>query len=111
MQTSLQGIANRARIDKGARFRDLYRLLNEANLRWCFYQLRKDASPGVDRVTFEMYERSLEANLEDLVGRLKQKRYRAKLVRRKHIPKGNGKTRPLGIPVLEDKLIQLAVSM
>jgi group II intron reverse transcriptase/maturase len=57
-----------------------------------------------------MYERSLDANLAGLVERLKEKKYRAKLVRRKDIPKGNGKVRPLGIPVLEDKLVQLAVS-
>jgi RNA-directed DNA polymerase len=52
----------------------------------------------------------LEANLTDLVGRLKRKAYRARLVRRKYIPKGNGKLRPLGIPVLEDKLLQMAVT-
>lgn len=110
MPTSLRGIANRARKDRKARFRDLYRLLNEENLRWCFYQLRKGASPGVDQVTYAEYEQNLEANLTDLVERLKAKRYRAKLVRRKHIPKGGGKTRPLGIPALEDKLLQLAVA-
>jgi len=110
MQTSLRGIANRARRDKKARFRDLYRLLNEDNLRDCFYQLRRKAAPGVDRVTFEEYERSLESNLAKLVERLKGKRYRAKLVRRKYIPKGNGKLRPLGIPALEDKLLQMAVA-
>ena len=108
MQTSLRGIANRARKDKKARFRDLYRLLNEGNLRDCFYQLRKSAAPGVDGVTFEEYERELESNLADLVGRLVTKRYRAKLVRRKYIPEGNGKLRPLGIPALEDKLLQMA---
>ena len=110
MPTSLRGIANRARQDRKARFRDLYRLLNEGNLRDCFYQLRKDAAPGVDQVTFEEYERNLAANLVNLVERLKQKRYRAKLVRRKYIPKANGKLRPLGIPALEDKLLQMAVA-
>lgn len=110
MPTSLQAIAGKAHREKGARFRDLYRLLNEKNLRWCFYQLRKDSAPGVDRVTFEEYERGLDANLAELVGRLKQKRYRAKLVRRKYIPKGNGGLRPLGIPALEDKLLQVAAS-
>ena len=110
MQTSLRGIAKRARRDKKARFRDLYRLLNEDNLRDCFYQLCKDAAPGVDKVTFEVYEQNLDANLANLVERLKQKRYRAKLVRRKYIPKGNGKLRPLGIPALEDKLVQIAVA-
>jgi RNA-directed DNA polymerase len=110
MPTSLRGIANRAIREPEHRFGDLYRLLNEQNLRWCFYQLRRRSAPGVDKVTFEQYERNLEDNLADLVERLKGKRYRAKLVRRKHIPKGNGKTRPLGIPALEDKLLQLAAA-
>jgi RNA-directed DNA polymerase len=110
MPTSLRGIASRARSDPKARFRDVYRLLNEANLRACFYGLRKDAAPGVDRVTFGEYERNLDANLADLVDRLKRQRYRARLVRRKYIPKGDGKLRPLGIPVLEDKLVQLAAT-
>lgn len=110
MQTSLRGIANRARRDRKARFRDLYRLLNEGNLRDCFYQLRKSAAPGVDHVTFEEYERELDTNLADLVRRLVGKRYRAKLVRRKYITKANGKLRPLGIPALEDKLLQMAAA-
>lgn len=110
MPTSLRGIADRAKRDRKARFRDLYRLLNEENLKWCFYQLRKDAAPGVDKVTYRDYEKQLDSNLADLVERLKQKRYRARLVRRKYIPKGAGKTRPLGIPVLEDRLVQLAVA-
>ena len=110
MQTSLRGIANRARRDKRARFGSLYRLLNEENLRGCFYQLRRSAAPGVDKVTFAEYERDLDTNLADLVRRLKEKRYRAKLVRRKYIPKANGKLRPLGIPALEDKLLQIAAA-
>ena len=108
MPTSLRGIANRARKDRDARFRDLSGLLSKENLRWCFYQLRKKAASGVDGVTFVDYEQDLDQNLERLVERLKKGTYRARLVRRKHIPKGNGKTRPLGIPVLEDKLVQLA---
>ena len=64
----------------------------------------------MDRVTFAEYERELDANLADLVGRLKEKRYRAKLVRRKYIPKANGKLRALGIPALEDKLLQRAAA-
>jgi len=110
MQTSLRGIAGRARRDKKARFRNLYGMLNEANLRWCFYKLNRKSAAGIDKVTFKEYEKDLETNLTDLVGRLKQKRYRARLVRRKYIPKPNGKSRPLGIPALEDKLLQMAVS-
>ncbi len=108
--TSLRAIANKAVQSKTHRFGGLYRLLNQANLRECFFQLRKDAAPGVDGVTFEEYERNLEENLRSLVQRLTNKSYRARLVRRKYIPKGNGKLRPLGIPALEDKLVQLAVA-
>lgn len=110
MPTSLRGIANRARRDREAQFGDLSGLLGVQNLRWCFHQLRKKAACGVDGVTFAEYEQNLDDNLEGLVERLRKGAYRAKLVRRKNIPKGNGGTRPLGIPVLEDKLLQLAVA-
>jgi len=62
----------------------------------------------VDGVTAAAYAEDLQGNIEALVERLKLKRYRAKLVRRKYIPKENGKERPLGIPALEDKLVQVA---
>ena len=74
----------------------------------CWKDLNKHAASGVDQVTAEAYEANLEANIKALVKRLKQKRYRAKLVRRCHIPKEDGKERPLGIPALEDRLLQLA---
>jgi len=104
--TSLRAIAQKAVQIKTHRFADLYRLLNHANLQECFYRLRKEAAPGVDGVTFEEYEKNLEGNLVSLVKRLVNKSYRAQPVRRKYIPKGNGKFRPLGIPTLEDKLVQ-----
>lgn len=108
--TFLRAIAEKASRNKQHRFGGLYRWLNKDVLRQCFFLLRKDAASGVDGVTFAAYEEDLEKNLEDLVGRLKRKAYRAKLVRRKYIPKGHGKMRPLGIPVLEDKLLQVAVT-
>jgi RNA-directed DNA polymerase len=110
VQTSLQGIAKRAETGKGHRFRNLYGLLNEENLHWSWQFLRKDAAPGVDRVAYWHYRKNLGANIRDLVERLKGKRYRAKLVRRRYIPKLDGKLRPLGIPATEDKLVQLAVT-
>lgn len=107
-QTFLRAIAEKADTDPHHRFGDLYRWLNRDVLRLCFFRLRKDAASGVDGVTFQEYEKNLEANLEDLEGRLRRKAYRTRLVRRKLIPKGNGKMRPLGIPALEDKLVQVA---
>ena len=108
--TFLRAIADKARRDRNHRFGDLYRQLNQESLRASFYLLKKEAASGVDGVTFQEYEKNLETNLADLVERLKRKSYHARLVRRKYIPKGNGKLRPLGIPVLEDKLLQCAVA-
>ena len=107
-QTSLRGIAIKARADGKHRFQDLYRCLNAPFLHACWQDLNKDAASGVDEVTAQAYEENLEANILSLAERLKTKRYRAKLVRRSYIPKENGKERPLGIPALEDKLVQLA---
>ena len=109
MQTSLLGIAKKAKSDKRYRFRNLYRELNEDLLRDSWRLLRKDAALGVDRVSAAEYEANLEENIRQLVERLKRKSYRARLVRRHYIPKGEGKMRPLGIPATEDKLLQLAV--
>jgi RNA-directed DNA polymerase len=107
-RTSLRGIANRAKARKEHKFRDLYRELDVELLRISWQDLNKDAASGVDGVTAQAYQEELEANLQNLAERLKNKTYRAKLVRRCYIPKENGKERPLGIPALEDKLVQLA---
>jgi RNA-directed DNA polymerase len=109
VQTSLQAIAKKASEQPGYRFRNLFGLLNEEMLRDSWQYIRKDAACGVDRVSAEEYEQNLEGNIQQLVEELKRKRYRAKLVLRRYIPKGNGKTRPLGIPATQDKLLQLAV--
>jgi retron-type reverse transcriptase len=101
--TSLRGIANKAKADKRHRFRDLCGCLNVEFLLDCWPYLNKDAASGVDGVTWQKYAEDLHANVEALVGRLESKHYRAKLVRRQYIPKENGKERPLGIPVIEDK--------
>ena len=109
VSSSLQDLRGKAKADKKYRFRNLYTLINEELLYQSFYRLKRTAAPGIDRVTWQDYEADLEVNISDLLDRLKAKRYRARLIRRKSIPKGNGKRRPLGIPVLEDKIVQQAV--
>jgi len=105
---SLTALRDRALRDPGHRFRSLYTMIDLPMLRECFGMLRRDAACGVDEVSVAGFESNLESNLEDLLERLKAKRYRAKLVRRKYIPKGGGKRRPLGIPAVEDKIVQMA---
>src|SRR3982751_4759422 len=94
VQTSMLGIAKKAKSDKRYRFRNLYRELNEELLLDSWRLLRKDAALGVDRVSAAEYEVNLAENIKQLVERLKRKSYRAKLVRRQYIPKGNGGMRP-----------------
>ncbi len=106
--TSLRGIAVKARAEGKHRFQNLYRCLDASLLYASWQDLNKDAASGVDEMTAEAYEENLVGNIEALAERLRTKRYRAKLVRRSYIPKENGKERPLGIPALEDKLVQLA---
>jgi len=106
MQTSLRGIAKRAKEVPKHRFGNLYSLLNEKNLAWCFPQMNRKAAPGVDAVDWSAYGADLAGNVSSLVTSLKEKRYKAKLIRRRYIPKPGGKQRPLGIPVIGDKLVQ-----
>ena len=76
-----------------------------------YRQTRKDGATGIDGVTAEEYAENLEGNLEALLDQAKSGAYRAPPVRRVEIPKGKGKTRPIGIPTFEDKVLQRAVVM
>ncbi|MGH7437170.1 MAG: group II intron reverse transcriptase/maturase [Polyangiaceae bacterium] len=80
-------------------------------LREAYRRTRKDGASGVDGQSAKEYEKGLEGNLEQLLNRAKSGTYRAPPVRRVHIPKGDGQTRPLGIPTFEDKVLQRAVAM
>ena len=99
---ALRGIADKANADTPHRCRDLYRCLNVELLLECWgdpgsspgQALKKDAAGGVDGVTWQAYAEHLQANVEAVGERLKQKRYRAKLMRRRYMPKGNGHERP-----------------
>ena len=109
--TSLEGIALTASLNKEHRFRNLYGELTPERLLTAWTRINKDAASGVDKVTAEDYEQNLMGNIQNLAQRLKEKTYKAKLVRRTYIPKDNGKERPLGIPALEDRIVQRAVTM
>jgi group II intron reverse transcriptase/maturase len=86
----------------------LHHVYNPDTLREAYFSLKRDAAPGVDGQTWKAYGEALEENLQDLSARLKRGAYRAKPVRRAYIPKADGRQRPLGVPVLEDKIVQRA---
>lgn len=107
VETKLQRIAEKALREPEFQFTSLFHLMNEELLRGCFEGLRKDAASGIDRVTKEEYGRNLATNLQGLVSRLHGMSYRPQPVCRVYIPKpGSSKQRPLGIPALEDKVVQ-----
>jgi group II intron reverse transcriptase/maturase len=107
VETKLQRIAEKARKEPDCQFTSLFHLMDVEFLRGCFEWLRKDAAPGIDKVTKEEYGKNLEGNLCKLVERLHSMSYIPQPVRRVYIPKlGSTNQRPLGIPALEDKLVQ-----
>ena len=106
MVTKLESLTLRAREDPKCKFTSLAHLLSEDFLRECFWELKRDKASGIDGVTVQEYEVNLEENLKDVVERLKAKRYRPQPVRRAYIPKPGGEKRPLGILVVEDKVVQ-----
>jgi RNA-directed DNA polymerase len=109
MSPGLLKVAERAKRDPDARFDSLAHLVDEAALGRAFRRIRKDAAVGVDGTTKEQYEQQLGGNLRGLHERLRAQRYRHQPIRRVHIPKAAGKTRPIGISSLEDKVVQGAV--
>jgi group II intron reverse transcriptase/maturase len=110
MQTSLRGIARKAKQEKNHRFGNLYGMLNKDALYLAWKGINKKAAAGIDKESAKEFARNLNENLENMEAELKSKKYKAKLVKRVNIPKGNGKFRPLGLPALRDKIIQKAVS-
>lgn len=109
--TKQQRIAELARTAPDLAFTTLAHHVDAEWLREAYRRVRKDGAVGVDGRTGADYERDLEGNLESLLSRFKSGSYRAPPVRRVHIPKGDGRTRPIGIPTLEDKILQRAVVM
>ena len=108
--SALGRIREVARKDRRQKFTALlHHVANVACLRDAYLATRRDAAAGVDGETWKSYGQALEDNLRDLSARLKRGAYRAKPVRRAYIPKADGRQRPLGVPALEDKIVQRAV--
>ena len=101
----LKGVERAQRAPEG-RCHSLAYLIDVPALGRAYRRMRSDAAVGRDEVTKEPYGQELEANLQALHARLKEKRSRHQPLRRVHIPKGQGKTRPIGIAACEDKVGQ-----
>jgi RNA-directed DNA polymerase len=112
VSTKLVRIAELARRMPSAALRTLAHHIDIEWLKEAHARVRKDGALGVDGQTADEYAKNVEGNLQSLLDRAKSgDHYRAPPVRRVYIPKGNGKTRPLGIPTFEDKVLQKAVAM
>jgi len=111
-----QKLSEKAKQEKKFRFYSLYNLVfHPDTLRWAWTLVRRNhGAPGVDGVTFEQIEQA-EGGVERFLGRLEEelkgKTYKAQFVRRVYIEKENGKLRPLGIPVIRDRVVQMAVKL
>src|ERR1700680_4655472 len=106
---ALERIRKVARERKKERFTALFHHISTDLLEQAFDELKADAAPGVDRLTWTDYAANLESNLEDLHDRVQRGAYRALPSRRVYIPKPDGRQRPLAVAALEDKIVQRAV--
>jgi len=111
VSTKQQRVAKLARENRTTGFTSLNHYIDYEWLHHAYKLTRKDGATGVDGVTAQEYEQHLETNLKDLLIRIKTGKYTAPAIRRVYIPKGNGGQRPLGIPTIEDKIVQRAVVM
>jgi group II intron reverse transcriptase/maturase len=107
---ALERIRKVARERKKEKFTTLFHHISVELLEVAFFELKEDAAPGVDGLTWEAYEAGLASNLADLHARLHRGAYRALPSRRVYIPKPDGRQRPLAIAALEDKIVQRAVA-
>lgn len=110
METKLLKIAEIARQNPKEKFTSLYHYINREMLLKCHKELLGNKATGIDDVTKEEYSKELNNNIDDLVLKLRKRSYKPQAVKRVYIPKGDGKTRPLGIPSYEDKLVQMALN-
>ena len=111
VQSALGRIGQAAQKDRKQQFTALYHhVYNLDMLRDSYYALKREAASGVDGVTWQRYGEKLEENLKSLSDRLKRGAYRAQPSRRTHVPKIDGRKRPIGVTALEDKIVQRAAA-
>lgn len=109
--SALERVRQAAKKDRKQRFTALlHHVYDHERLRLAYRSLQRDAAAGMDGETWRHYGERLEDNLRDLSERLRKGAYRARPVRRAYISKADGRQRPLGVPVLEDKLVQRATT-
>ena len=109
VRTKLLRITEISKNNPKEKFTSVYHLINEDMLMMCHKELDGNKATGIDKVTKKEYAENLENNIKELVNRLKNKAYIPAPAKRVNIPKANGKTRPLGIAIYEDKIVQLAL--
>lgn len=109
MKTKLESLTQRAKENPKNEFTSLAHLLTEDFLNGCFGELKRDKASGIDGVSVKEYEVGLEEKLKGLVARLKAKNYKPQPVKRVYIPKADGSKRGLGIPAVEDKIVQMGI--
>jgi RNA-directed DNA polymerase len=109
MSTEELQIAERARQHRGEGLHSLNQFINEAMLERCYRSLNKNSSAGVDGENWYGYGILAKERIPELINKFKAGTYRAPLIRRAYIPKGDGSKRPLGIPTIEDKVLQAGV--
>ena len=110
MSTVEMQIAERARKHSGEALTNLHSYIGVETLTECFASLNKKGASGIDGQTWNDYETQKEERIPQLLAAFKSGNYRAPAIRRTYIPKGDGKLRPLGLPTVEDKLLQTAVT-
>jgi group II intron reverse transcriptase/maturase len=110
MSTVEMQIAERSKSFPGEALTNLHKFIDEDLLEECFHLLNRQSASGVDGQSWQDYNENRKEHMTQLLGAFKEGRYRAPHIRRVYIPKGDGKQRPLGLPTIEDKILQTAVS-
>ena len=106
----LERIAGRAQREREVRFNNLAYLLDEEFLKECYNKLERNRAGGIDGVSWQEYGKQLEGNIKRLVERMKAKQYKPQPALRVYIPKDEHSKRPLGLPAVEDKVVQKGIA-